>query len=102
MEVITKAKYSRSCAKGWQFVQWFFLSFVLKESMMSWSGSHYNPVMGAIFRKHSHNIKHDLLEIHDDKKRFFQIDDSQYMNVTNAELSDEFHGDHGPTPVSYF
>lgn len=102
MEAVTKSRYSMSCAKGWQFVQWLGFSFFFKECLMGWSGSHYNPTIGAIIRKHHQHVKQNMFEIKDEKKSYFYIDDSQYMNVTNAELSDEFHGDHGPTPVSYF
>ena len=67
---------------------------------MAQSAANYNPVIGAYFRKYQHLIKKDLFEIQDDKRQYYYIDTSQYMNYTNAELSDEFHVDHGPQPVS--
>jgi len=57
-------------------------------------------VIGAFLRKYDSCIKKDIFEIKDEKKEYFYIDTSQYMNYTNSELADEFHVHHGPQPVS--
>ena len=49
-------------------------------------------------RKYDSAAKTDLFDINDEKKAYFYIDDSQYMNYTNADLSDEYHCEHGPQP----
>lgn len=66
--------------------------------MMQYTATHYNPVIGAFFRKYQSNVKRDLNEIKDPSKEYFYIDTSQYMNYTNATLSDEYHAHHGPQP----
>jgi hypothetical protein len=99
-EVVTKAQYCRSSALGWRCVQGLGLAFALKSAMMFYSAQHYAPVVGAFMRKYSSNVKRDIFEIKDEKKDYFYIDTSQYMNYTNADLSDEYHAHHGPQPVS--
>ena len=74
------------------------LSFVYKSLMMAQSGSFYNPAVGAFLRKYDHAIKRDVTEITDEKKEYFYIDTSQYMNYKNQDLADEFHVHHGPQP----
>ena len=76
------------------------MAFAFKSAMMLYSAQHYNPIVGAFIRKYSSHVKRDINEISDDKKKYFYIDTSQYMNYTNAELSDEYHVHHGPQPVS--
>merc|ERR550514_70043 len=65
---------------------------------MTQTAAMYGPVMGAYFRKYSKSVKRDVLEIQDPKKQYFYIDTSQYMNYTNADLSDQYHVHHGPQP----
>jgi hypothetical protein len=99
-EAVTKLNYCRTSALGWRFFQWLGMSFVLKSLMMQQSGQYYNPVVGAYFRKYQQHVKRDLFEIQDEKRKYFYIDTSQYMNYSNADLSDEYHVHHGPQPVS--
>lgn len=101
-EAVTKLQYCRSSALGWRFFQWFGLSFLIKSALVGYSAQHYNPIVGAFFRKYSSQVKKDIFEIRDEKKQYFYIDTSQYMNYTNNELSDEYHVHHGPQPVSQF
>lgn len=55
-------------------------------------------MIGAYLRKYKASVKKDLFEIDDDKRKYFYIDTSQYMNYTNEDLSDEHHVHHGPQP----
>jgi len=99
-EVVTRAKYFRSMALGWRFCSWLGLAYVSKTIMMAESSRNYSSVVGAYFRKYNHCVKRDITEISDEKREYFYIDTSQYMNYTNSELSGEYHVNHGPQPVS--
>ena len=37
-----------------------------------------------------------MFEIKDEKKAYFYIDTSEYMNYSNATLGDQYHMSHGP------
>ena len=54
--------------------------------------------MQALLRKHADHAKSDIFEIADDKKKYFYIDTSEYMNYSNATLGSEYHTNHGPQP----
>ena len=97
-EIVCRQKYLKSMALGWRFVSTVVGGLALHQGMQWYSAQQYAPILGAFFRKYSGHITNDLWEIKDEKKAYFYIDTSQYMNVTNAELSDEYHANHGPQP----
>ena len=101
-ETVTKVGYFRNMALGWRFLSCLGLGYAYKSAIMMYSSQHYNPVVGAFLRKYSTSVKKDLFEIKDEKKEYFYIDTSEYMNYSNATLSDEYHTNHGPQPVSLF
>ena len=99
-ETVSRVQYFRKMALGWRFTSCIGLAFAYKNIMMQQSGQNYQPVVGAMLRKYSDSIKRDLNEIRDEKREYFYIDTSQYMSYKNEDLSDEFHTDHSPQPVS--
>ena len=58
----------------------------------------YAPTMHSLLRKYQGHSKEKLFDITDEKKAYFYIDTSQYMNYTNSDLQDEYHVEHGPQP----
>jgi hypothetical protein len=99
-ETMCRAAYFKKMAIGWKICSGIVASFVYKSLLMGYSGATYNPVVGAYLRKYSHCVKRDVTDISDEKREYFYIDTSQYMNYTNSDLSDEYKVHHGPQPVS--
>ena len=99
-EMVTRNAYLKKQALGWRFASLLGLGFLTKQFLMTLTGTMYSPLMGAYFRKYQAHVKTDIFEIKDAKKEYFYIDTSEYMNYSNATLSDEYHCHHGPQPVS--
>lgn len=102
MEAVTSMAYFRRMAIGWRCMSMFGIAGVTKGLLMSWSSGLYAPTLGAYLRKYKDNVQKDMFDIKDEKKQYFYIDTSQYMNYSNETLSDEYHCHHGPQPVSKF
>jgi hypothetical protein len=98
IETVRLQAYLRSMALGWRAVSALGLAFVYKSMIMQYTSDSYSPVMGAFIRKYSYSVKDDMFKITDVKKEYFYIDTSQYMAITNKDLSDEYHVHHGPQP----
>ena len=98
MEAVRSFAYFKNMAHGWRFVSMIGLGWLGHNVFMDYSSQQHAPIIGAYFRKYKACIKKDLLEIKDEKKAYFQIDDSQYMSYTNATLGDNHHAHHGPQP----
>ena len=99
-ELVSRNAYFRQMALGWRFCSWLGVAYFSKQLLMSVSADNYAPTIGAYLRKYDHCIKRDIHEIKDEKREYFYIDTSQYMNYQNSDLSDEYHVHHGPQPVS--
>jgi len=97
-EVITRDAYFRKMALGWRALSFLGIAGVTKGLLMSWSSNLYAPTLGAFFRKYQKHVANDAFEIKDDKKQYFYIDTSSYMNYSNETLGDEYHCHHGPQP----
>ena len=97
-EMVARHPYLKSMALGWRATSMVGLGFLFKSAFMQYSSQQYNPIVGAFFRKYSAHVKSDLFEIKDEKKEYFYIDTSEYMNYSNATLGEEFHSHHGPQP----
>ena len=97
-ETVRMVPYFRSMALGWRMLSALGLGFVYKSAFMGVSSENYQPVVAAYLRKYSDHIKTSMFDIKDSKKEYFYIDTSQYMNITNKDLADEFHVHHGPQP----
>ena len=100
LESVTRFSYFKGMAVGWKFLSCAGLAFFYHHCMMAYTSQFYAPLFSAYLRKYKQHIKSDPFEIQDDKKKYFYIDTSQYMNYSNQELSDEYHAHHGPQPVS--
>jgi len=89
----------KAMAPGWRFLAVLGLGgFVYKNMMCQYWSAQYRPVIGAFLRKYSSEAKNDKFDINDDKKKYFYIDTSEYMNYSNQTLSDDYHCSHGAQP----
>ena len=95
-ETVNRVKWFSGMAIGWKVLNMIALGFVYKSLMNMQTSSMYAPTMKALLRKYNDQSKSELFAIEDDKKKYFYIDTSQYANITNADLSDEYHTHHGP------
>ena len=95
-ETTNRMKYFKGMGLGWKCLSIFALGFLYKTALMQQTGMMYGPVMQAYLRKYSDDSKTALFDIEDDKKKYFYIDTSQYMNYTNKDLDDSHHVGHGP------
>ena len=86
METVQSVQYFRKMAKGWRLLSLFGLAFVNKNAINFLTAPLYAPAMGALLRKHYSSAKENLFDIQDEKKSYFYIDTSQYMNYTNRDL----------------
>ena len=101
-EAVCADRYLRRMAVGWRFLSCLGIASVCKGLFMSYSSGLYAPTFGAYFRKYQSSVQRDLWDIRDQKKEYFYIDTSQYMNYTNESIGDGVHTHHGPQPVSIF
>ena len=83
-------------AYGWRGLSCLGLTYLTHHFAMANSSKYYEPVIGAYLRKYDSNVTRDMFEIRDEKKAYFYIDTSEYMNYSNATLGDEYHISHGP------
>jgi hypothetical protein len=97
-ETVMKVNYFKNMAVGWKVLNLFALGWVYKSMLMQQSSAMYGPCMRAYLRKYASAAKQDVTEIEDDKRKYFYIDTSEYMNYSNKDLGDEFHAHHGPQP----
>ena len=95
-ETVTKVQYFKKMALGWRALSFFGVSFLFNNIFMNYSSQSYAPLFSAYLRKYQSKVTSNLFEINDEKKAYFYIDTSEYMNYTNADLSDEYHVHHGP------
>ena len=97
-EVMTRHPYFRTMASGWKICSFFAVGYAAKTVFNMWSGRTYAPIIGAYLRKYDSHSTNDTFEITDRRREFYQIDDSQYMNYTEEDLTDHRHVSHGPQP----
>lgn len=97
-ETVTKVGPFKNYALGWKALSCLGVSYLYKSALMQQTGAIYGPAMQAYLRKYADSSKHSLLEINDDKKKYFYIDTSEYMAYSNKDLGDEYHCGHGPQP----
>merc|ERR1719263_1872054 len=88
----------RNMAIGWRLTSLLGIGVVGHQLIMDYTSQVHAPIIGAYLRKYKAQAKTDFFEIKDQKKAYFQIDDSQYMSYTNATLGDNHHAHHGPQP----
>lgn len=66
--------------------------------MSAYMSNYYGPLISAYFRKYNTFAKKDMFEITDEKREYFYIDTSSYMNYDEHDLGHDFHAHHGPQP----
>ena len=88
----------RAMAPGWRFLTLLGCGYLYKTIINYYWSSYSGPVMGAFLRKYATSAKHDAFEIRDEKREYFYIDTSEYMNYSNKTLGDHYHCSHGPQP----
>ena len=99
LELVTRVPALKRLAFGWKFLAWALLgSFSTNVLITVGQSNYYRPLLSAYFKKYERFAKADLFEIRDEKREWFEIDDSQYMNYTNEDLSHDYHVNHGPQP----
>ena len=97
-EVVSRHPYFRGMAAGWRLCSLFAVGYTAKTVFNMWNARTYGPLIGAYLRKYDDFAATDSFEITDRKREFYQIDDSQYMNYTEEDLTDHRHVSHGPQP----
>jgi len=63
--------------------------------------SYYGPLFAAYYQKYASHAKEDLFDIRDEKREYFEIDTSQYMEYDHDDLhhsGQHYHAHHGPQP----
>lgn len=99
-EIVSRVAYFKKMAPGFRFLTWIGIGIWATEEFRYWSaGYYYMPVLCAYFKKYDHVAKTDLFDIRDEKREWFEIDTSQYMNYTFKDLDHHHHSiNHGPQP----
>jgi hypothetical protein len=88
----------KAMAPGWRFLAIVGTGWAYKNLMCQYWSAQYRPVMGAFLKKYNSHARTDAFAINDDKKKYFYIDTSEYMNYSNKTLGDEYHCSHGAQP----
>ena len=97
-EAVRLDSYFRKMALGWRGLSMLGIAWVFNGLATGHYAQSYNPLFSAYLRKYKNYIKNDPYEIKDQKRAYFYIDTSQYMNYTNEDTPDEHHVHHGPQP----
>ena len=97
-EAVNRLAYFRGMASGWRLLSMAGVAFAARAGFNMWNATTYGPLIGAYLRKYDQCASADAFEITDRKREYYHIDDSQYMNYTEADLTDHRHVSHGPQP----
>lgn len=100
VEVVSRVNYFRKMASGWKFVSFLAIGLYMTEEFRYWSaGYYYMPLLCSYFKKYDHYAKTDMFDIRDEKREWFEIDTTQYMDYTFDDLDHHHHNvNHGPQP----
>lgn len=99
-EIVSRVPYLRRMAYGWRFLAFLGIGAVMTEEF-KWftSGYYYAPMLNAYYKKYEHHAKQDMFDIRDEKREWFELDTSQYMNYSFDDLDHHHHNvNHGPQP----
>lgn len=99
-EAVLRLPYFKKMAYGWRFLSFVGIGLWLAEEVRYWSsGYYYMPLLNSYYKKYDHLAKNDIFDIKDEKREWFEIDTSQYMNYTHDDLDHHHHSiNHGPQP----
>mmetsp|Transcript_13281 Transcript_13281/g.22541 ORF Transcript_13281/g.22541 Transcript_13281/m.22541 type:complete len:186 (-) Transcript_13281:307-864(-) len=98
-ETVRLVPLFRSWALGWRVLTVLSLQTYYTAMLVGYTSQWYQPLFSAYLNKYKNAAKSDLFDIQDEKKKYFMIDTSQYMNYSLSDVSDEYHVNHGPQPI---
>jgi len=97
-EAVSRIPALAKFRRGTKFVILCGVAAFASTSIQYFNFNHYyGPLFCAYFTKYNSEAKEDLFKITDEKREWFDIDTSQYMNYTHEDL-DHAHTHHGPQP----
>lgn len=76
LETILRVPCFRKMAIGWKALSFFGMAWVYQNVFVAYNSCTYGPVLGAFLRKYQKVAKHDIFEITDRKREYFDIDTS--------------------------
>mmetsp|Transcript_8325 Transcript_8325/g.7373 ORF Transcript_8325/g.7373 Transcript_8325/m.7373 type:complete len:260 (+) Transcript_8325:18-797(+) len=99
-ELVTRVPYFRRMLSGWRFVSFLVMgSLLAKEFRYSTAGYYYMPLLCSFYKRFDHVAQEDIFDIKDEKREWFELDTSQYMDYTFDDLDHHHHNiNHGPQP----
>lgn len=99
-ELVTRVPYLKRLLPGYRILAFFALGKLISYEYRYYSGGYYYmPLLTSMFKKYDHLAKTDLFEITDEKREWFEIDTSQYMDYDFKDLDHHHHSiNHGPQP----
>ena len=97
MEIMTRRTYFSGMAWGWKLASFLAIGYGFKSIFNAWNAQTYAPLVGAYLRKYQNHACQDPFDIKDRRREFYQIDTSQYMSYTHADLP-HGHTNYGPQP----
>jgi hypothetical protein len=99
-ELFSRVGSLRKMAYGWRALAFLAVGATLSYDFRYWTaGYYYMPIMNAYFKKYDDKAKTSLYDITDEKREWFEIDTSQYMDYTFEDLDHHHHNiNHGPQP----
>ena len=99
-EIVSRLQYFKKMASGWKFLSFILIGTWLSEEIRYYScGYYFMPLLNAKYKKYSSFAKSDMFDIVDEKRQWFELDTSQYMDYTFDDLDHHHHKmNHGPQP----
>ena len=99
-ELVTRVPALKRMLPGYRILSFFVLGKVLSCEYRYYSGGYYYmPLLCSFFKKYDDVAKTDLFDIKDEKREWFELDTSQYMNYDFEDLDHHHHNvNHGPQP----
>ena len=87
-ETVMRVPYLRKMAIGWRALSFMGIGFMYRGIFNFHSSYRYQPLLGAYLRKYQDKLTPDRFEMRDEKREFYEIDDSQYMSYTLDDVKD--------------
>lgn len=99
-EIVTRVPYFRRMLSGWRILSFLAMGVYLSKEYRYYSGGYYYmPLLCSYFKKYDHFAKEDIFDIKDEKREWFELDTSQYMDYDFKDLDHHHHNvNHGPQP----
>lgn len=99
-ELVTRVPFFKRMLPGYRFISFLVIGKLLAMEFRYYTGGYYYmPLLCSYFKKYDHVAKSDLFEITDEKREWFELDTSQYMDYDFEDLDHHHHNvNHGPQP----